>query len=56
MKTLAITTLLAGAAGAVISGIFYAYAFYWIPLIYVNFLVTLGFAGAIGVVISIVPL
>jgi hypothetical protein len=48
----AIQTLLGGIVAAVVGGIVYAYAFYWIPLVYVNCLVTLGFAVAIGVVIS----
>src|SRR5262245_24699812 len=49
----AIKTVLAGIATAAIGGIIYAYAFYWIPFVYLNFLITLAYAGAMGLAIAI---
>jgi len=49
----AITTLLASLATAVIGGFIYAYAFCWIPFVYINFLITLAYGIAIGVTVSL---
>lgn len=50
----AISTLVGGALTAAISGLIYAYAFHWIPLIYINFLLAMAFGIVIGVAISII--
>jgi hypothetical protein len=50
------TTVLAGAAVASVAGIIYAYALYWIPFVYLNFLFALGFAGVIGAVVAVMAL
>jgi hypothetical protein len=47
----AIATVLAGSATAVIGGIVYAYALRWIPFVYVNFILTMIFGGAMGYVV-----
>jgi len=47
----AIATVVAGSATAAIGGIIYAYAFRWIPIVYVNFIITLVFGGAMGYVV-----
>jgi hypothetical protein len=49
----AISTLLVAAVTASVGGIIYAYAFHWIPFVYINFLITLGFGIAIGSAVSI---
>jgi hypothetical protein len=41
-------TVLAAGIAAVVCGLIYGYAFYYIPLIYLNVLVTLAFAAGIG--------
>jgi hypothetical protein len=50
----ALATIVAGGLVATIAGVIYAYAFYWIPIVYLNFLVTLVFAGLIGGTVAIV--
>jgi hypothetical protein len=49
----AVETVVAGVLTAVVGGIIYAYGFHWIPLIYLNILLTLGYAGAMGLAIAI---
>ncbi len=49
----AIKTVLVGVLTAAIGGIIYAYAFYWIPFVYLNFLITLAYAGAMGLAVAI---
>jgi hypothetical protein len=49
----AIKTVLIGVLTATVGGIIYAYAFYWIPFVYLNFLITLAYAGAMGLAIAI---
>jgi len=49
----AIMTVLVGLFTAAIGGIVYAYAFYWIPFVYLNFLITLAYAGATGLAIAV---
>jgi hypothetical protein len=44
----AIASIVLGLLAALIGGFAYAYAFYWIPFIYLNFLMTLIFAAIIG--------
>jgi hypothetical protein len=44
----ALATIVAGGLVATIGGVVYAYAFHWIPIPYLNFLIALGFAGLIG--------
>ncbi len=49
----AIKTVLVGLATAAIGGIIYAYVFRWIPFVYLNFLMTLAYAGATGLAIAV---
>lgn len=44
----ALAAIVAGGLVATIAGVIYAYAFYWIPIVYLNFLITLVFGGVIG--------
>ena len=41
-------TVVVGLLAAFIGGLIYAYAFQWIPIIYINFVVTLAFGALIG--------
>jgi hypothetical protein len=49
----ALAAIVAGGVVATIAGVIYAYAFYWIPIVYLNFLITLGFGGVIGGTVAI---
>jgi len=45
--------LIFGAVGALIFGVIYGYAIFYIPFIYLNFFITLGFGGGVGFLIGI---
>ena len=49
----AIATMFVATAMAIVGGILYAYAFHWIPFVYINFLITLAYGIAIGAAVSI---
>jgi len=48
----ALGTILAGAVTAVLGGLAYGYAFYYIPVAYLNVLFTLAFGAGIGFVVA----
>jgi hypothetical protein len=49
----AAATAMLGAAVAAVGGIIYAYAFYWIPFVYINFLIAIAFAMAMGMAVCV---
>jgi hypothetical protein len=48
----ALLTLFAGGTAGVVCGLIYGFAFYWVPWIYLNFVLMLLFAGAIGLAVA----
>ncbi|MCP3924411.1 MAG: hypothetical protein GY714_17690 [Desulfobacterales bacterium] len=44
--------ILAGAIGSLLLGAIYGYAIFYIPFIYLNFFITLGFGGILGLLIG----
>lgn len=44
--------VLLGAVGAVVLGAIYGYAIYYIPLIYLNFIITIGFGWGVGFLVG----
>jgi hypothetical protein len=48
-----VATVLAGVVAAVLGGFVYGYAFYYIPIIFLNILVTLAFAAGIGMAVAV---
>lgn len=49
----AISTLVVATVTAIVGGMVYAYAFYWVPFVYVNCLLTMGYGIVIGSAVAI---